>query len=216
MGHGGTGAVDEEPGPALGGCRSTSSDQGGSSTQDTPALTAAVQMGWGQWQRTPGLKFSNSVHFTLLQCQRHLPAPRPITALCQRLLLRFHSCLLSLSSQNREHSAPDLWQSLTRVAAPPSPQSSFWEAEVTLPTGLPGTQRGNDSAPTHPSAFPWLPAGAAHTAPREPPVPAVGGNPQAPQGRNPTRAPLLARGEGVSAPGSDGTTTHGLLKTNFI
>lgn len=74
---------------------------------------------------------------------------------------------------------------------------------VTLPTGLTGEHRtqfegyrawaGNDSALTHPSAFPQLPVGAAETARRW----RVGGNPRV---GNPTRPLLAAKGRRCFAP----------------
>lgn len=99
-------AVDEEFEPALGGCQEHEQvTRVAAASQDTPALRAAGQMGWGQWEGNPGIPwavFGISVPFTLLLCWRHLPAPSITAALNQCILLRCHSCLLSLSSENKE------------------------------------------------------------------------------------------------------------------
>lgn len=97
---------------------------------------------------------------------------------------------------------------------------------VTLPTGLTGEHRtqfegyrawaGNDSALTHPSAFPQLPVGAAETARRELPIPSVESGGQ-PQGRESHQAPPCCQGQKVLCPlGAMEPTMHRLLKTGFI
>lgn len=141
-------------------------------------------MGGKPWDSLGSLWHFSAFHTALVleapASPQHHCCPQPVHFTEMSFLL----VELELRKQ-REHSVPDLWQSLTRVAAPlPPPQSSIWEAEVlTLPWNLhehksqvkgDGARAGNDSAPTHSSALPQLPAGAAETTQRELPLPVLG------------------------------------------